>query len=157
LTIGKALHGILDIGRQYSLPISAMDALLNWLQSGCLPVGNRLPSSYAFALKALQPYMQTVQRVPACINGCTMYTSASKYLDHCEVCGEPAKGPNGKPRRFVYYAPVVSSIASMLAIPEKNAMLRASSGAHSSDRITDYWGEILLESINYPHVLDRRW
>jgi len=141
VTIGEAIHGLLNIGRQYSLPIAAMDAHLDWLHSKCLPEGNRLPGSYTLALKALQPYVQPVQRVSACVNGCTMYTGASEGLNHCDVCGEPATGPNGNPRRCVYYAPVASSIAGMLAIPEKNAMLRASSGAHSSDRITDYWGE----------------
>lgn len=80
-----------------------------------LPPGNKLPCTYASALKILKPYLTPVTDYHCCINDCIVYRNSSsgdfEKLTSCPVCSEPRYHHNGlSPQKRFKYLSIVTRL-----------------------------------------------
>ena len=83
-----------------------------------LPTENKLPTSYAEAMKLLEPYLVPLQRYEVCPSDCLIYKrywNGPDYSQHtaCPVCGEPCKvtPSSTEPRKRFVYMPIGPRLA----------------------------------------------
>ena len=71
-----------------------------------LPPGNKLPSSYGEAVKAVEPFLIQPITFHACLNDCILFRGEHTDRDTCPVCGESRYVNQGTPARRFTYLPV---------------------------------------------------
>ena len=115
--------------------------LLNILHSFILPKDNNLPSSYADAIKEMQPFLSPVKDYHCCVNDCVVYRECHDgdytHLSECPRCNEDRyKEGTTIPRKRFKYLPLETRVRRLFSDQVTSKLLQSHCHTESSDRVT---------------------
>ena len=84
----------------------ALSDILKLEHNEVLPRGNILPSSFADAMKLVEPFLIQPILFHACPNDCLIFRNEYAHLQVCPVCGASRYTKQGTPARRFTYLPV---------------------------------------------------
>ena len=84
----------------------ALSDILRLEHNEVLPSGNKLPSSFADAVKLVEPFLIQPTLFHACPNDCIIFRNEYAHLDVCPVCGASRYTKQDMPARRFTYLPV---------------------------------------------------
>ena len=106
----------------------ALSCLLFLLHQFILPSGNRLPNSYANAIKLIKSALAPEEVYHCCINDCVVFRGINKDCSECPVCEEPRyyEGRN-VPRKTFKYLPLGPRIRRLFRSAKTSQLLQSHS------------------------------
>ena len=111
--------------------------LLYIIHSFLLPKGNNLPSSYADAIKEMQPFLSPVIDYHCCVNDCVVFRECHDgdytHLCECPRCGEDRYKEGTKiPRKRFKYLPLETRVRRLFSDEVTSKLLQ--SHCHTENR-----------------------
>lgn len=113
----------------------ALSDVLRLEHNEILPSGNKLPSSYADAVKLVEPFLIQPILFHVCPNDCIIFRNEHAHLDTCPVCGASRYTKQNVPARRFTYLPVGPRLVRLFGTKNLAEVVQ-SHGLHQSSKRT---------------------